>query len=518
MRVALIHTDADSWGLGVRALSAFVREDGHQSRLILIGGGPATLAHGALCALRDLVNDADVVGISCLARGADRAVEVIAALRPLNRPIVWGGIHASLEPEQCARWADVVCRGEGEGMLLEFLERLERHEAWRDMPNIAYCDGNRLALNPLRPLIPHLDVLPLPDFTCDDEYRLISDTLVRIRSLTDAPSNQEIPFTGARGCAFSCTYCCNARLKEMYSGNGRFVRRMSMPRYIEQCASLLRHHPADHYPYFHLLDEDFLARTADELRVFAQEFPKRVGRPFQCMGSPVRASTEKIDLLVQAGMWRLHLGVESGSERTKRQVYHRKVPNHAVAKAVETAVSRPDLTTCLFLILGNPYESDDDLAQTVRFLLSLEPGFQLRTYSLVFFPGSLLYERALSDQVIHGALDSGCTSDFLGGYDPDPYPWKRTSAYLNTVLYLMEGKSSPFRMGFLPRPIVALMLRPTAIRWGNSSLPLVRRLAHLKQRFVNVRSRLGQMLRRIVGGAHRLHRPYGALRQWMRGF
>jgi radical SAM superfamily enzyme YgiQ (UPF0313 family) len=107
-------------------------------------------------------------------------------------------------------------------------------------------------------------------------------------------------------------------MKEMYSGNGKYLRRMSPAKYVEQLATLRRRYFPLATDVF-LLDEDFFLRSLEEIREFAELYRKQVGLPFDCMVSPPRIADDKMRLLAEAGLWRISLGVESGSERTKKE-------------------------------------------------------------------------------------------------------------------------------------------------------------------------------------------------------
>jgi hypothetical protein len=44
------------------------------------------------------VTDCDLIGISRLSRGSEKAKQVLQHLRPLRKPTVRGGVHATLAP------------------------------------------------------------------------------------------------------------------------------------------------------------------------------------------------------------------------------------------------------------------------------------------------------------------------------------------------------------------------------------------------------------------------------------
>ncbi len=62
----------------------------------------------------DFDTDADLVGITCMTPLAPRAYRIAARFRKRGVPVVIGGIHASMMPEEAARYADCVVVGEAE--------------------------------------------------------------------------------------------------------------------------------------------------------------------------------------------------------------------------------------------------------------------------------------------------------------------------------------------------------------------------------------------------------------------
>lgn len=97
---------------------------------------------------------------------------MLAYLRSRDKRTVWGGIHPTLNAEECIRYADIVCRGEGEGFMLDMIRHLEKGNGWGNVPNAAYLSNGLVVMNKQRPLIQNLDDLPLFDFSFEDEHHL----------------------------------------------------------------------------------------------------------------------------------------------------------------------------------------------------------------------------------------------------------------------------------------------------------------------------------------------------------
>ncbi|MDD3665057.1 MAG: cobalamin-dependent protein, partial [Bacteroidales bacterium] len=65
--------------------------------------------------------EADLVGITAFTATAPRAYEIAAEYRQRGIPVVIGGIHASMVPDEAARFADSVVVGEAESVWPQIL-------------------------------------------------------------------------------------------------------------------------------------------------------------------------------------------------------------------------------------------------------------------------------------------------------------------------------------------------------------------------------------------------------------
>ncbi len=511
MKVALICTDNEPLGLGMRSISAVLKEQGYPARLIFMETEAKTYTPAELQAAAQLVSDAGVVGFSCMAQGSTKAKQILEYLRPLNKLTVWGGVHACLDPEDCAKWASLVCRGEGEGLIVELVERLMRGEDWQDMQNAAYLQDGRMVMNELRPLIANLDELPLPDFSFDDEHHLTPQGLSPVSNLSYVENNLQIAFTSSRGCAFYCTYCCNIKLKNLYQGKEHYVRRMSVGRLVDHSRHLKQIFP--NAKYFYFIDEDFAARPLKELVELADTFPKMVGLPFECLAHPARITEQKLDLLVKAGLFRIRLGLETGSERTKKEIYNRHASNEAVIRAANIISKSGHVAPVYFFIIANPYEQGEDLLATLRLIEALPAGSLMQAFELTFFPGSLLYDRAIADGYISGRHDSGYDLNFYGGLHYGEYPWKKNNLYLNGLLFLAAGVCSRAWIGSLPRFLFEALISERAIRFNEKHLSPIKFFIRLKATLWYLRDLIGRLIKKVVKDPVALYNPRLYLRK-----
>ena len=70
--------------------------------------------------------DTDLVGITAFTSAANRAYEIAAVYRAKGIPVVMGGIHASMCPDEAEQFVDSVVIGEAESVWAQVLTDLRR--------------------------------------------------------------------------------------------------------------------------------------------------------------------------------------------------------------------------------------------------------------------------------------------------------------------------------------------------------------------------------------------------------
>lgn len=201
------------------------------------------------------------------------------------------------------------------------------------------------------------------------------------------------------------------------------------------------------------------------------------------------------------------MGVESGSERTKREVYGRPTSNEAVVRASDILSHYPDIVRSYYFIIGNPFEERDDLLETVRLALRLPAPFFIQPFNLVFFPGSVLYERAVAAGLIKGREDSGYDLHYREGLQYSGHAWKAKNLYLNALMYMMEGKVTQHRLGILPRFLVRWMLHPRFVSFHERHLELAKIMIWSKTQSLRIRSAVGIAVKRTFTHPEAIYAP-----------
>ncbi len=207
MKVALISTSTYPSDQGIRHVSAMLKSKGHKAKIFFLPEAEnysKKYSEKMLDQLYYMCKDFDIIGISSYASTSVRALQATNKLRGLNKPIIWGGVHATISPEKCIDHVDLVCVGEGEHTMLELLEKLEQKQDITNIPNLWVRKDGIIYKNEIRVLVEDLDSLPPPDYDLEDHYILEKG---RIIPFEERHLNGMIFFQTERGCPNSCSYC-----------------------------------------------------------------------------------------------------------------------------------------------------------------------------------------------------------------------------------------------------------------------------------------------------------------------
>lgn len=388
------------YNLGVRYLHTILKERGYSTKLIFFKhlllndvSIPTELEYRSLLELLEMLK-VDIVGISL---GCSSFLVIATELtkrikKDLGIPVIWGGVHPTIQPEECIKIADFVCIGEGEYALLEFISKLSEGKPIEDIENIWIKEKNgRVIRNRLRPLIQNLDVLPFPDYSNNSKYFIEKNKVLTIDPFRI--SNLQYFTMSSRGCFYSCSYCIESVYKKYYK-HGKTVRRRS----VENIIAELRNIKSLGIRQIAFFDEIFPLELS-WVRDFSRHYKEFVDIPFWCYFHPLTVKDEILALLKESGIDFVNMGVQSGSERIRENIFNRKESNRDIIEAIKR-IQKYKITPCLDFIVDNPFDKPEDKQQTLELLFNLPQPFNLNLYSLLFFPGYNITEMGLREQLI----------------------------------------------------------------------------------------------------------------------
>jgi anaerobic magnesium-protoporphyrin IX monomethyl ester cyclase len=314
--------------------------------------------------------------------------------KAIDPVIIWGGIHPRTRPEDSLADCDIVCRSEGEYVLAELTDHLSLGEDFTDLKGCWVRSGGDIVRNPPRALIPNLDVLPAADLTPENKYYL-SYKAWRDVARWDVQAISHDVMT-VRGCPFECTFCIHNFTRKESEGLGTYVRRRSVTHVMEELRAVVAARPKLRAIAF---SDDIFSPPRPWLEEFCADYKREIGLPFIVYAFPGMVDEKKVRLMRDAGLWCTTMGIQSGSERVRRECYERETSNATIINACEI-FARHGVVRNLDFIGDNPYESDADRRETADLLTRLPKPFYFNFFSLSYFPGVELTERALDDGFI----------------------------------------------------------------------------------------------------------------------
>ncbi|MDP2905304.1 MAG: radical SAM protein [Candidatus Omnitrophota bacterium] len=433
MKITLISLFPDLKAFGVRCLSACLKARGHFVQIIFLPKHfTSRYDQGTLTEVAKLSKESDLIGVSLTTNFFENAIQITRALKKDGGvPIAWGGVHPTIRPEECLKYADIVCIGEGEETLVELADSLSDGRNYYGIQGIWFNDKNQIIRNPNRRLIQDLNILPFQDYDYEGHY-VLSDGAVRKMdaSVLDADLLGAYTTMPTRGCPFGCTYCCNFTFNKMNPGQNP-VRKRTADNIIKELAERKNKFPFIKKITF--IDDAFLIYSDKEIEDFCRQYKENVGLPFSIDGgaTPSTLNRNKLSFLVDAGLVSLKMGIQTASERIKR-LYNRHHTNQQVEIAVNLINEFKDRIRMPHydILLDNPWETEEELSQTLMFLSRFPGPFQLNTYSLTFYPGTGLYELAKTEGKLADELQSIYSKDYYF------YSCKKT--YLNKLFFLLN--------------------------------------------------------------------------------
>ena len=318
----------------------------------------------------------------------------------LNIPILWGGMHVTMAPEECIADADLICRGEGEAPMVDLMGRLAADLPITDLPNFWIRTPQGITRNPIRPQENNLDDLPFRDFHSHEFKYVISGRHVTHGDpLVMEPVYQ---IMASRGCYFDCHYCDINALRTIHGEGGFSYRVRSVDNLLRELIYAKQEFPGLKRIRF---DDELFVSDREWVRDFSTRYRREVNLPFEVLIDPRVVNREGLGLLKDAGLDTVLMGIQN-TERINREIYNRPISNQRI---LETArlISSLGLKACYQLMVDDPVSTTADKEELFRMLLQLPLPYDLYLFSLCLWPGTALIQTLkdrglITDQEVEG--------------------------------------------------------------------------------------------------------------------
>lgn len=437
--------------LGVRYLANALKKNGYRPYILLFKGFnsvvPSKATEKELSLLKQLVEKIDplFIGLSVMSSLYLETTYMVNDIikKNFDVPIAWGGVFATLMPEKAIQYCDFVLRGEGEETIVELAHHIQGDKRYDDIKNLTFINSDgKLVVNDVRPLEQNLDVYGYPTIGGEHMF-LIHDNKItkgdpQVHSFT-------YELNASRGCPFRCSYCSAINLHRVYNGKGRYIRFRSVESVMQELNEAKAKIPK--LRVVHFWDEIF-SDEENWVEEFCRRYKKEINIPFRIWGHPLKVNRKLISQLVDAGLYQVVMGIQSGSERIRKDVFHRPESQEQIIESAKILSECHVPKVYYDFMICHPFESLEDLKQTFYMCMKLAPPFQLNIHGLNFLPATDIVDMAIEQNIYtKEELDSMMFSSIQDQYDrhwgPNASSYSKASAGNPWValIYLSQFRS-----------------------------------------------------------------------------
>jgi radical SAM superfamily enzyme YgiQ (UPF0313 family) len=323
------------------------------------------------------------VGITSMTGGMIREgvrfAEHAKALCP-SIPVVWGGVHVSLTPEQSLHSSsvDIIVRGEGELTVQELAKALEENIPLDNIKGLSFKKNGVITHN--------LDREYMDMNTIDIElpYELLK---------LERYSLASFPIHTSRGCPYRCAFCYNICF------NKRKWRYKSASRVLEEIDYVIKKF-GSHTLTFFSEDEFFISvpRVKEICQGIIEKKYNITWESFCRFNSFQNVDEEMLTIIEKSGCKSLGFGAESGSQRVLDDIIQKDITIDMMISATEK-LKKTGIVQILSFMSGLPEETDADMAKTfdlIDKLSDINPHLYINGIVMYTpYPGTPLFDKII---------------------------------------------------------------------------------------------------------------------------
>lgn len=304
----------------------------------------------------------DIVGISCNTMYMQYVKKIMQGVKlGFGLPVILGGHHASLYPESTLEIpeSDAVCIGDGEVPLSEYLDRISHGKDGSGINGIWEKRVGSVIKNPGGHFRQNLDDLPIPNW---DMWRDLDKYFYHLGMLY---------IIGSRGCPYRCTFCDAHGIADVVQG--RYFRMREPVSYVQEIASQWAKYKARNLRLIQLFDPVF---TMDYswVRAFCDEYRKQgLNRKlkFSVFSRIDHLDQEKIKMLADAGCAVIRVGIESGDQHIRSQIYKKRISDEHI-RNIFKLLHQSGIAITAYYMIGGPGDTRKKINKTINFSLELD--------------------------------------------------------------------------------------------------------------------------------------------------
>ncbi|MFT5250125.1 MAG: anaerobic magnesium-protoporphyrin IX monomethyl ester cyclase [bacterium] len=315
--------------------------------------------------------------------------------------------------------------GEGEQTITELYQAISTKTDITKVTGIAYLENDQVAKTPPRVKMKDLSTLPLPN-----REGIAIEKYLDTWKTHHGKSSMTI--STQRGCPYTCKWCSTAVYGQSY-------RRRPAKLVVEEMGMLQQNYKPDSIWFV----DDVFTVSHKWIKEFQEETQKQnIKIPFECITRAERLNDEILQLLKEAGCFRIWIGAESGSQKIIDAMDRRvdvTVVKNAIIKTNEIGIE-----TGTFIMLGYPGEDENDIKETINYLKKANPTYFTIT---IAYPikGTSLYSEIEKDIIVQPDWETSTDRqiDFKRTYSRKYYDYavRKVVNEVNFHKEILKGKN-----------------------------------------------------------------------------
>ncbi|MBD3330972.1 radical SAM protein [Candidatus Peregrinibacteria bacterium] len=296
----------------------------------------------------------DLVGITANVDTSKRAYEIAKIYKKKEIPTIIGGIHASANPDEALQYADSVCIGEAEELIVLILDDLKKNKLKKIYFNEAPTDPKNI---------------PIPDWSLIDKKNYLYTNII----------------CSSRGCPFKCDFCYNS---------SRFVHRKYRNRPIP---TLIKEVERMDMKQAMFIDDNFIGNPEHAIAL-VKELKKLNIRWHAAVSTNLVYMPKLMDLMQESGCKSLFIGFESINQDSIKAVNKKQNKIELYEKLIKELHSRGIMVNAS-LVFGFDSDGPEVFRNTLDWLVKNKIE-TMTAHILTPYPGTVLYEKMFSNKRI----------------------------------------------------------------------------------------------------------------------
>lgn len=335
-------------------------------------------------------NRPDVIGIKIFTKDVAAAQKTVAIIREAlqGAVIVIGGPHPSAsEPADLMGDfidCDFAIRGEAEESLPALISEIKNSEfkrekpsleRYKNVPGLVWLEGGKVFSNPIS-FIHNLDDIDLPDWEMFNPKDYSGDMLG-----STLREGFTAPIVTTRGCPGKCSFCC------AFNISGRKIRYRSPSNVLKEMSLLYNKYNVRKFMF---MDNCFTSDKENLIRICEGIIKEKmvIEWDFVSYERLDNLTDSTLSLMYRSGCRLIHMGIESGSEKT-RKVMKKSCSLKEITEKIKV-IQNNGVKVGAWFMIGFPEETKKEMRETANYAFSL--GADLVTFTTCFpLPGSQVY-------------------------------------------------------------------------------------------------------------------------------